>query len=128
MLNDDTIEHLKRAIHALEHPNISAGAFEALAPLSALVAGNMDLTIDMRASTILGAPVILAHSKTNASRLPDCLTTRQRDVAELIIAGHSNKSIARELGISLATVKDHVHAILQRLGLSSRTELFKVVR
>jgi DNA-binding NarL/FixJ family response regulator len=48
------------------------------------------------------------------------LSPRERAVALLIIGGLSNKDIARELGVSLGTVKVHVHNILHKLGETSR--------
>ncbi|MGI9285089.1 MAG: response regulator transcription factor [Pseudomonadales bacterium] len=51
------------------------------------------------------------------------LTARELDVLELIIAGASNKLIASELGLGLATVKTHLLHIFQKTGVSSRTEL-----
>lgn len=51
------------------------------------------------------------------------LTEREVDVLELIVAGANNKEIARELGLSLATVKTHIQHIFQKVGVSSRTAL-----
>jgi two-component system, NarL family, nitrate/nitrite response regulator NarL len=51
------------------------------------------------------------------------LNPRERAVALLIAGGLSNKDIARELGLSLGTVKVHVHNILQKLGETSRNSL-----
>jgi DNA-binding CsgD family transcriptional regulator len=51
------------------------------------------------------------------------LTPRQSEVAARPGEGLSNKLIARCLGISLATVKVHVHAILSLTGAKSRTEV-----
>jgi len=51
------------------------------------------------------------------------LSPRERAVALLICGGLSNKDIARELGLSLGTVKIHVHSILQKLGERSRNSL-----
>jgi DNA-binding NarL/FixJ family response regulator len=50
------------------------------------------------------------------------LTPRQREVLLEIGKGRSNQEIARVLGISIATVKLHVNAILQALGVRNRTE------
>jgi DNA-binding NarL/FixJ family response regulator len=50
------------------------------------------------------------------------LTPRQTDVLALLLKGHPNKLIARELGLSVETVKDHVAAVLRALGVSSRTQ------
>jgi DNA-binding NarL/FixJ family response regulator len=50
------------------------------------------------------------------------LTPRQRQVLALLLEGKPNKIIARELGLSVETVKDHVAAVLRSLGVSSRTQ------
>jgi DNA-binding NarL/FixJ family response regulator len=49
------------------------------------------------------------------------LTPRQRDVLRLLVRGHSNKEIARLLGLSEGTVKVHMAAVFRRLGVSSRS-------
>ena len=58
-----------------------------------------------------------------ALRALDRLTYRQREVAELVAQGLSNEEIARQLFLSLATVKSHLTAAMRRLGVRSRTEL-----
>jgi DNA-binding NarL/FixJ family response regulator len=50
------------------------------------------------------------------------MTPRQREVLELLLDGKSNKMIARDLAISVETVKDHVAAVLRTLGVNSRTQ------
>jgi len=58
-----------------------------------------------------------------ASRLPKSdLSAREREVLGLIVNGKSNKEIATLLGITEATVKSHVSAILMRLDVSDRTQ------
>ena len=52
----------------------------------------------------------------------DALTPRELQVLRLMAEGQSNKTIARELGISEHTVKFHVNAILGKLNVQSRTE------
>lgn len=51
------------------------------------------------------------------------LPARSRDVALLVCHGQSNKQIARALGISAHTVKDHVAGLCRRLHAHNRTEL-----
>lgn len=51
------------------------------------------------------------------------LTHREVDVLELIVAGANNKIIARELGLSLSTVKTHLQHIYHKASVSSRTAL-----
>ena len=50
------------------------------------------------------------------------LTPRQTDVLALLLKGLPNKLIARELNLSVETVKDHVAAVLRALNVSSRTQ------
>jgi two-component system, NarL family, nitrate/nitrite response regulator NarL len=58
----------------------------------------------------------------------DGLTPRELEVIDLIREGLSNKEIARRLSIALATVKNHVHSILKKLELRSRTQAVALVR
>lgn len=50
-------------------------------------------------------------------------TSRELEVLRELTTGKSNPEIAKTLGISENTVKAHVRALLQKTGLSSRTEL-----
>jgi DNA-binding NarL/FixJ family response regulator len=56
------------------------------------------------------------------------LTPRQSEVLALLLEGKPNKLIARELGLSVETIKDHVAAVLRCLGVSSRTQAVIAVR
>ncbi len=61
-------------------------------------------------------------SRALAARTPDSdLSVREREVLALLACGKTNKEIAGELGISVATVKCHVSVILMRLQASDRT-------
>lgn len=53
---------------------------------------------------------------------PLTLTTREREVLDLITHGLSNKEIARRLGIESATVKNHVHHLLEKLHVRRRSQ------
>jgi DNA-binding NarL/FixJ family response regulator len=55
------------------------------------------------------------------------LTPRQSEVLALLLKGLPNKLIARELKLSVETVKDHVAAVLRALGVSTRTQAVLVV-
>lgn len=56
------------------------------------------------------------------------LTSREGDVLHLIGRGLSNKEIARELSLSVATIKHHVHSILGKLNLPGRAQAMQRVR
>ncbi len=56
------------------------------------------------------------------------LTRREREIVRLIGDGLSNKEVARSLHIELATVKNHVHNILEKLRVSSRTAAVAAAR
>jgi DNA-binding NarL/FixJ family response regulator len=53
------------------------------------------------------------------------LTPRERGVVQLIAEGHSNKSIAKLLGISLKTVETHRAAVMRKLNLLSSAALVR---
>lgn len=50
------------------------------------------------------------------------LTNRQSQVLDLIAEGKSNKQIAYEMGVSEATVKLHINALLRSLNVNNRTQ------
>lgn len=65
-------------------------------------------------------------ARLNQGRPPQplsSLTPREWEVAELIEHGLSNKQIARRLVITLATVKNHVHNVLEKLSVDRRGEV-----
>lgn len=51
------------------------------------------------------------------------MTSREREVVELIAEGLSNKQIAARLNLAVDTVKSHVHNILEKLALHTRLEI-----
>ena len=56
------------------------------------------------------------------------LTAREQEVLQLLSKRMSNKEIAKELCVSLFTVKNHVHNILDKLEVDSRGEAVDVAR
>lgn len=55
-------------------------------------------------------------------RDPLALTPRERDVLALLAQGYMHAEIARHLGVSRQTIKNHVTAILQKLNVHSSTQ------
>ena len=56
------------------------------------------------------------------------LTTREKEIVDLIALGLANREIAGQLGIELCTVKNHVHHILEKLGVRHRADVSTYVR
>jgi DNA-binding CsgD family transcriptional regulator len=66
-----------------------------------------------------------ARTGSASPRLPHLvrLTRREQEVARLVCEGRSNQEIADDAGLSLPTVKKHVHGIFRKLEVTSRSQL-----
>jgi len=60
--------------------------------------------------------------ETPPTQEKDTLSPREREILAQITKGHSNKQIARNLGVAESTVKIHVQHVLRKLNLSSRVQ------
>ncbi|GAA1533000.1 hypothetical protein GCM10009678_14230 [Actinomadura kijaniata] len=67
---------------------------------------------------LLAAPPVPPAEEPTGSQL----TAQERRILPLIGQGHSNRHIARTMGISEKTVKNHIYSIFRKLGVHSRTE------
>lgn len=68
----------------------------------------------------------LSRSNLNQSEIQTpILTEREEEVLQLVADGLSNKHIAARLCISLSTVKNHVHNILEKLNVRNRAEAIR---
>jgi FixJ family two-component response regulator len=105
--------------------------------VQAMKAGAVDfLTKPVRDQTILDAVSAaiaadvarraVSTESTKVFALYETLTTRERQVLHLVIAGAVNKKIAFELGISEITVKLHRSNMMKKMGASSITQLYSV--
>lgn len=56
------------------------------------------------------------------------ISARESSVLELLAAGHSNKEIARLLGVAPNTVKSHVASVLAKLEVTRRTQAIQKAR
>jgi DNA-binding NarL/FixJ family response regulator len=64
----------------------------------------------------------VAEPRHNEGRLPS-LSRREREIVNLVTHGLRNKELAEKLQISEQTVKNHMHNIFDKLGVSDRLEL-----
>lgn len=64
--------------------------------------------------------------KGQVAQLMANLTTREREVLELVLQGHSNKIIASRLGLSHKTIEYHRSNMMDKLGVQSIPELVQL--
>jgi DNA-binding CsgD family transcriptional regulator len=70
-----------------------------------------------------GTHYSLAQWRARPIPEPVKLSAREREVARLISAGHTNKTVAAVLDISLWTVDTHIRRIFAKLGVRSRSAM-----
>jgi DNA-binding CsgD family transcriptional regulator len=75
----------------------------------------------LSASREPGVPAAPPAEATPEGAAPP-LTAREREVLQWVAAGLQNKQIAQTLDLSLATVRNHIHSILEKLGVHSKLE------
>jgi two-component system, NarL family, nitrate/nitrite response regulator NarL len=107
------------------------GFLEADADLDDLVAGVANAAHNLATLPPRVATAVLRHISGRAKSYeadPSLLTVRERQVVDLIAEGLTNKEIAAQLHIEVATVKNHVHNILEKLEVSRRSEVVPRLR
>lgn len=131
---------------AMAYVHKRSASDEIVRALQAILQGGIYLPEDMmslldqaRAAEATGHPVMSAEPIVTGAPLPPGggyglpmpsaqtiarlgLTPRQTDVLMLLLHGKPNKLIARELNLSVETIKDHVAAVLRSLNVTSRTQ------
>jgi len=72
--------------------------------------------------------VVTAHSQSRDTAVTcvASLTARQRQIMDLVLAGHPSKNIAADLGISQRTVDNHRAAIMRKTGSKSLPALIRL--
>jgi DNA-binding NarL/FixJ family response regulator len=95
-----------------------SGAEELHRVLMDVLEGRMHCPPHIAAAMFNRLAAFLQEPETSEA-LPS-LTSREREILALVRQGRSNKDIARQLAISSATVKNHMHNILQKLKVSRR--------
>lgn len=85
--------------------------------------GGVWIGADLMRQLILGAQRFTAPSSSSPKANLNLLTSRERAVAELVAAGKTNKEVARALDITERTVKAHLGASFEKLGVRDRLQL-----
>lgn len=111
--------------------------FTGYIPRGASIAELRQITLDVAAGQLRCPPDVagalfraLSHSgqADQPAQYAEALTARECDVLQELGHGLSNKEIARELGLSVSTVKHHVHSILEKLQVGCRAQAMRKVR
>lgn len=102
VLKSDAGRHLTRAVEALSHhkPFFTAKVSEAL----------LDAFLN-------------SSSEPDDESVLRTLTSREREIVQLLAEGRSNKEIAKKLSISVKTVETHRATVMRKLGINSIVEL-----
>jgi two-component system, NarL family, nitrate/nitrite response regulator NarL len=79
------------------------------------------------AATLLQHVAAIAQDRRGQDRTSP-LTAREQEIARLLERGLSNKQIAHDLNIEVATVKNHVHNILEKLQVARRGQAAAAIR
>ncbi|MDQ1322077.1 MAG: hypothetical protein QG655_3322 [Actinomycetota bacterium] len=91
-------------------------------------AGNGQALCSPEVSAILMKRVYAFAAQPNPESSTDSLTARENEILELLDQGLTNQQIATRLSVTLHTVKNHVHSVLKKLGVGSRSEAVTVFR
>lgn len=120
-----TLGHLRTIVNRLQAANADGGtSLSEVVRLAREVEVDAGVTVDFEATPELGQPLVVVRMPPEpAPHELLHLTRREREVATLIAAGLSNKQIARQLNLTVGTVKHYVHQILEKTELPSRVAI-----
>jgi two-component system, NarL family, nitrate/nitrite response regulator NarL len=103
------------------------GSFEDLVTVvESAVRGELRCSPEVAGSLVRRLAALAADREASPSQAR--LTTRECEIVRLLEQGLSNKEIAVHLGIEVATVKNHVHNLLEKLKVHRRTEAARLFR
>ena len=127
--NADAIDQLIEDLKALEAGQLTEAKVQEIAEqVTKAVSADLDMISAAIAKMVFSniqKPVVKINASApiqKSSNNSYGLTERELDVLEAMVEGLSNPEIADKLVITRATVKAHVHSILQKLCVSSRTQ------
>jgi len=80
------------------------------------------LKLILEGGTYIPPTLLNKNAEVNENSAAKTLTARQNQVLNLVAQGMSNKQIAYEIGVSEATVKLHINALLRSVGATNRTQ------
>ncbi len=69
--------------------------------------------------------VYMKTSDDGEEDIYECLTNREREILQLAVEGHSNRTIGERLSISPRTVETHRANLMRKLGLKTQTDLIR---
>lgn len=112
-----------------------ASGLDAFVSSGAQLGEVVDTLLNVARGKVYCAPAVIGHvleriqsvsrvSQTTAASAE--LTLREIDILRLLAEGLSNKEIAGRLGISLYTVKNHVHNLLEKMKVNYRRQAIRV--
>lgn len=78
-----------------------------------------------RVADLVVRALVRARATGGGPGLPDPLTDREREVAQLLVEGLGSRAVANRLGITTKTVDTHRSAIMRKLGLASMADLVR---
>ena len=124
-LDTQALIKLRKLVSAMQSENGKGVPFSQLLALQHTLKSDSGMTIDFNATEELGAPMVVLRVPEVQQRKTqlDGLTKRENQIAQLVADGLTNAEIAGQLSIAVATVKDHVHSILDKTGLKRRTQI-----
>jgi two-component system NarL family response regulator len=119
--HDDFVEFIKAGVAGFI---LKDATIEVFVDTIMAVADGVNVLPSLLTSTLFShvAAVALSRGKRGAKAAVR-MTSRERQVIELIAEGLSNKEIAERLHVATHTVKSHVHNILEKLTLHTRLEV-----
>lgn len=116
-LRDRTVDYRDAAADRRDY---AADARDSAADARELAQDVRDLEQDERERRLAASEATDEHQPATAHL--DVLTARQREILAMIADGMSNKAIARQLYITINTVKTTIRALYAKIGVTSRTQ------